>query len=137
MAHRLLLGEKLVFTIVSAGHNLRREVVNGDHRSVSGRNGTRHHILVDWTGDGLLEIGSALPQGLFDGRGRRVCSFAIAEGERPLLMADVDLTGHGARDVLLTTIKEGTYKAYLYRNPIPAGPSPTRPAGTGLNYTLY
>jgi hypothetical protein len=98
---------------------------------------TRHHILVDWNGDGLQEIGSALPRGLFDGRGRRVCSFAIAEGERPMLMADIDLTGHGARDVLLTTVKQDTYKVYLYRNETAGSPSQKRPAGTGRNYTLY
>ncbi len=98
---------------------------------------TRHHILVDWNGDGLQEIGSALPRGLFDGRGRRVQSLAIAEGERPVLMADVDLAGHGARDVLLTTMKEGVYKAYLYRNDTSAFPRRKRPAGTGLNFTLY
>ena len=53
------------------------------------------------------------------------------------LMAAIDLTGHGARDVLLTTIKEGTYKAYLYRNKTTAAPSQERPAGTALNFTLY
>jgi len=98
---------------------------------------TRHHILFDWDGDGLLEIGSALPRGLFDGRGRRVCTFAVAAGESPMLMADVDLTGHGMRDVLLTTVKDDVYKAYLYRNPTTGPPSQKRPAGTGLNYTLY
>ena len=98
---------------------------------------TRHHILVDWNGDGLLEIGSALPRGLFDGRGRRVCTFAVAAGESPMLMADVDLTGHGMRDVLLTTVKDGVYKAYGYRNPTAGPPSRKRPEGTGLNYTLY
>ena len=98
---------------------------------------TRHHILVDWDGDGLQEIGSALPQGLFDGRGRRVCSFAIGPGERPLLMADVDLTGHGPRDVLLTTSQADAYKVYLYRRETAAAPSSRRPAGTGPNFTLY
>jgi len=98
---------------------------------------TRHHDLVDFSGDGLQEIGSALPRGLFDGRGRRVSSFAIGEGERPMLMAAVDLAGHGPRDVLLTTIKETAYKVYLYRNESAAPPSGKRPAGTGLNFTLY
>ncbi|HUT90406.1 MAG TPA: hypothetical protein VMY37_12970 [Thermoguttaceae bacterium] len=63
---------------------------------------TRHHLLVDWNGDGLQEIGSSLPRGLFDGRGRRLCSLAIAKGELARLMAAVDLSGHGTRDVLLT-----------------------------------
>ncbi|NQT12488.1 MAG: hypothetical protein HQ582_07060, partial [Planctomycetes bacterium] len=46
---------------------------------------TRQHTLVDFDGDGLQEIGSALPQGLFDGYGRRVCTLGVAEGERPWL----------------------------------------------------
>lgn len=98
---------------------------------------TRHHILVDWNGDGLQEIGSALPRGLFDGAGRRVCTFAVGEGERPMLMAEVDLTGRGPRDVLLTTSREDTYKVYLYRSDGEPPASAKRPAGTGLNYTLY
>jgi hypothetical protein len=92
---------------------------------------------VDWNGDGLQEIGTALPQGLFDGRGQRVCSFAIGEGERPMLIDTVDLTGGGMRDVMLTTIKQGTYKVYLYRNETSDSTSQSRPAGTGLNFTLY
>lgn len=109
----------------------------GNHLGQIDTDETRHHILVDWNGDGLLEIGSALPRGLFDGRGHRVCTFAVAAGESPMLMADVDLTGHGMRDVLLTTVKDGVYRAYLYRNPTAGPPSQKRPAGTGLNYTLY
>ena len=44
---------------------------------------------------------------------------------------------NGARGVLLTTMKEGTYNAYLYRNDTAAPPKRGRPAGTGPNYTLY
>ena len=109
------------------GHELGR--INTDY--------TRHHTLVDFDGDGLREIGSALPRGLFDGRGRRVYSFAIGEGERPWLITAVDLTGHGRRDVLLTTSSEKTDKVYLYRNQNAALLSGKRPVGTGLNFTLY
>ena len=51
--------------------------------------------------------------------------------------SEVDLAGHRTRDVLLTTIKEGIYKAYLYRNETAVPPSRARPGGTGLNFTLY
>ncbi len=98
---------------------------------------TRHHTLVDSDGDGLQEIGSALPRGLFDGNGRRVGTFGIAEGERPWLIESVDLTGHGARDILLATSKDGLYKVYLYRNATAAASGRQRPTGTGLNFTLY
>ncbi len=98
---------------------------------------TRHHALVDWNGDGLQEIGSAEPRGLFDGCGRRVCSFAVGAGERPMLFDSVDLTGGGMQDVMLTTVGQDTYKVYLYRNETVGSARRDRPAGTGLNYTLY
>ena len=98
---------------------------------------TRHHKLVDWNGDGLMEIGSALPCGLFDGHGQRTVTFAIHDGERPWQIAAVDLTGHGMRDVMLVAGGGEAGKVYLYKNPTPA-PSPAKtPAGTGLNFTLY
>ena len=100
-------------------------------------NGTRHHKLVDWDGDGLMEIGSALPCGLFDGHGRRVVTFSIDQGERPWQIAAVDLTGHGMRDVMLVTGNEEAGKVYLYKNPAPVSTPPGTPAGTGRNFTLY
>lgn len=103
--------------------------INTDH--------TRQHTLVDWDGDGLAEIGSALPQSLFDGYGRRVVTFAVEEGEKPWLMMAVDLTGHGMRDVMLTTSRGDTYRVYLYKNPAPVSGSTGCPAGTGVNFTLY
>lgn len=98
---------------------------------------TRHHKLVDWDGDGLMEIGSALPRGLFDGHGHRVITFAIDNGERPWQIAAVDLTGQGMRDVMLITNGDGADKVYLYNNPTPASTSVNTPLGTGLNFTLY
>ncbi len=99
---------------------------------------TRHHNLVDWTGDGRDEIGSAVPRGLFDGRGQRLVTFDVGPDELPLLIAEGDMTGNGAEDVLLTTTAEPSgYKVYLYKNP---GGAPARsqpPTGTGLNFSLY
>ncbi len=99
---------------------------------------TRHHILVDWDGDGVLEIGSALPRGLFDGFGRRVVTFAVPPDERPALIMEGDMDGDGAQDVLLTTHgTRGQHWAHVFRNP--SGPRDTkrRPEGTGENFTLY
>ncbi len=98
---------------------------------------TRHHKLVDWNGDGLMEIGSALPRGLFDGHGRRLVTFQIDDGEKPWQIAAVDLTGHGRRDVMLITGGGETDKVYLYRNPTSASTSAGKPLGTGANFTLY
>ncbi len=99
--------------------------------------GTRHHKLVDWDGDGQMEMGSALPCGLFDGHGRRVVTFQIDEAQRPWQLAAVDLAGHGMRDVMIVTSLEDHEKVYLYRNPA-SGSTPTGvPVGTGPNFTLY
>jgi hypothetical protein len=100
---------------------------------------TRHHLLIDWDGDGIDEIGSAVPRGLFDGHGRRVVTFAIQGEQRPLLIAPVNSCGRGADAVLLTTLAEdGSYFVYLYR--APQRPQDTRgavPLGTKPNFTLY
>lgn len=99
---------------------------------------TRHHILVDWDGDGVMEIGSALPQGLFDGFGRRITTFAVGPDERPMFIMEGDMDGDGAQDVLLTTHgKGGQYWAHVFRNP--NGPRDTNRQleGTGENFTLY
>ena len=101
--------------------------INTDH--------TRQHTLVDWNGDGLMEIGSALSRGLFDGYGRRVATFAVDEGEKAWLMMAVDLTGHGMRDVLIVP-GDGS-RVYLYQNPTAAPGPGGAPMGSGLNFTLY
>ncbi len=100
--------------------------------------GTRFHILADWDGDGVCEIGSALPHGLFDGRGRRLLTFEIGPGERPTIMAAGDMSGDGGDDVLLTTTDPtGAYKAYIYKSPNKKPAEKRQPRGTGPNFTLY
>lgn len=98
---------------------------------------TRQHTLVDWDGDGRMEIGSALPRSLFDGHGRRVATFGIEEGDKPWLMMAVDLTGHGLRDVMIVTNHGQGYRVYLYRNPTLTATPSGKPKGTGENFTLY
>ncbi|MBN2290928.1 MAG: hypothetical protein JXM70_00800 [Pirellulales bacterium] len=101
---------------------------------------TRQHILTNWNGDGTVQIGSALPRGLFDGRGRRLLTFDVGPGEKPRLMAAGDMCGNGREDVLLTTISpDGCYKAYIFKNPNQTQkPGYERPpSGTGPNFTLY
>jgi len=98
---------------------------------------TRHHMLVDWNGDGRAELGTAVARGLFDGHGRRVATCVVDQGERPQFIEAVDLTGHGPRDVLLTTSRGETHKVYLYRNPTAPKTPAGAPQGTGLNFTLY
>lgn len=99
--------------------------------------GTRFHILADWNSDGVSEIGSALPRGLFDGRGRRLLTFDIGPGEKPVLIASGEMSGDGGEDVLLTTTSHGVYKAYIYKN-LGGKSGKMRPlGGTGPNFTLY
>ncbi len=98
---------------------------------------TRHHKLVDWDGDGLMEMGSALPSGLFDGHGRRVVTFAIDAGKRPWQIATVDLTGQGMRDMMLIAGQGATDRVYLFKNPSPATNATGVPRGTEINFTLY
>ncbi len=101
---------------------------------------TRHHILIDWDGDGIQEIGSAVPRGLFDGHGNRVATLAVdGDDERPLMMAPVDTCGRGADAVVLATrTPEGACRVYLFHAQGPAANGPSGvPRGTGLNFTFY
>ena len=106
-------------------------------RGLDNTDRTRRHELVDWDGDGLMEIGSALPRALFDGHGRRAVTFHIDDGELPWHIAAADLTGHGMHDVLLVTRRGDIDKVYLYRSPALTTTPQAPPAGTGLNFTCY
>jgi outer membrane protein assembly factor BamB len=99
----------------------------------------RHHALVDWTGDGVAEILIAQPRALFDGRGRRVATFAMdpkddQAGEERLALTG-DFTGDGVPDVLLTT--RAMTDVYIYKNERGQKPIPPAPLGTEVNFTLY
>jgi len=100
---------------------------------------SRHHRLLDWTGDGLADILAADSRGVYDGTGKRVATFAMpgagdpaTEGyELSLLIGDCD--GDGVPDILIIT----PATVYVYRNE--SGKRPEGPAvpGTGMNVTLY
>ena len=105
---------------------------------------SRHHALVDWNGDGLDEIVIAEGRGLFDGHGRRQATFAMqaadlpdphAPGAAEMEALVGDMTGDGIPDVLLTTRQCSA--VYIYQNQGGAKPSPPKPPGTELNFTLY
>jgi hypothetical protein len=105
-----------------------------------GRSGLHHDVacqIHDLVGDAAMEIGSALPRGLFDGYGRRMATFSVGEGEEPWLMMAVDLTGRGMRDVMLVTSESNRYRVYLYKNRGSASNSAGVPMGSGVNFTLY
>ena len=100
---------------------------------------SRHHGLLDWTGDGLDEIVVAQSRSLYDGHGRIVATLAMdgkddTEGEERLALTG-DFTGDGVPDVLLTT--RAMTHVYIYKNERGKRPNPPAPLGTGVNFTLY
>ena len=100
---------------------------------------SRHHCLLDWTGDGVDEILVAHNGGIYDHHGRRVGVLAVPgggleverKGERSILIGDI--TGDGVRDVMMAT----TENVYIYINKKgKKGKGPIMP-GTEFNFTLY
>ena len=92
---------------------------------------SRHHSLVDWTGDGWHELVNCHSRGIYDHTGRRIAT--LAAGEPPLLLLQGDMTGDGIPDLALVT--ESTL--HIYRNERGSKPSEPVALGTGLNFTLY
>ena len=79
---------------------------------------SRHHCLLDWTGDGVDEILVAHNGGIYDCHGRRIGILAVPDGsqsgqrrgERSMLIGD--MTGDGVRDVIMAAPQ----KVYIYIN---------------------
>lgn len=91
----------------------------------------RHHVRIDWTGDGFAEIVIADSRGLFDNRGIRIVTCAIPD--RPASVIDGDMTGDGIPDLLFTTEKT----VYIFKNEKGVKPDSPVPFGSGVNFTLY
>jgi hypothetical protein len=98
---------------------------------------SRHHCLLDWTGDGIDEILVAHNGAIYNHRGRRIGAFATpgdqptGNAERSMLIGDI--TGDGVPDVMIATPQ----RLYIYKNA--KGKKPDTPAalGTEFNFTLY
>jgi hypothetical protein len=99
---------------------------------------SRHHALLDWTGDGVEEILVGHNGAVYDYRGERVATFATPEPEgtpgdfeRSLMIGD--MTGDGIPDVMLASPDT----VHIYKNEHGRKPDgPTR-LGTEFNFTLY
>lgn len=114
--------------------------VVGEHGKFLGRivlGHSRHHRVLDWTGDGINEIMEGESGAVYDGKGKRI---AVLDGpesptkgsfERSILKAD--MTGNGAPDVLLVTPET----VAIFKNDKGRKPAKRVPLGTGLNFTLY
>jgi hypothetical protein len=101
---------------------------------------SRHHCLLDWTGDGLDENMVGHNGGLYNYRGRRIATFKThalettaetSEYERSVLIGD--MTGDGVADVIIAT----PYAVYIYENAAGKKPDEPVPLGTEFNFTLY
>jgi len=106
---------------------------------------SRHHCLLDWTGDGIDEILVAHNGAIYNHRGRRIGAFATpgdqpagawagqptGNAERSMLIGDI--TSDGVPDVMIATPQA----LYVYKNA--KGKKPDTPAapGTEFNFTLY
>ena len=101
---------------------------------------SRHHCLLDWTGDGVDEILVAHKGGLYDHQGQRIGTFHTpglgmdsgqTKYEKSLLLGD--MTGDGIRDVIIVT----PHAVYIYKNTRGKKPDMPVPLGTEFNMTLY
>ncbi|MHC4424462.1 MAG: hypothetical protein ACYSYV_00025 [Planctomycetota bacterium] len=101
---------------------------------------SRHHCLLDWTGDGVDEILVAHKNGLYNHQGRRIGTFGTPgpdsnggkrEYERSILVGD--MTADGIRDVVIAT----PHAVYIYKNANGRKPDRPVPLGTEFNFTLY
>ncbi len=98
---------------------------------------SRHHALLDWTGDGLAEILVAHNGGLYNHRGKRIGTFRLPAPkgpdafERSILTGD--MTGDGVPDAIITTPE----RIYIYKNEKGRKPAGPTTLGTEFNFTLY
>jgi hypothetical protein len=100
---------------------------------------SRHHCLVDWTGDGTNEILVAHNAAIYNHRGERIGVFSTpqptknsdSKTEKSILTGD--MTGDGITDVVLVN----TQMVHIFKNE--KGRKPDKPValGTELNFTLY
>jgi hypothetical protein len=102
---------------------------------------SRHHSLLDWTGDGYAEMIVAHSGAMYDKSGQRVATFVVddhgagnsaqTQGERSILEGDFD--GDGRKDVILATPQE----VYIYKNTRGKKTPGDIRLGTEPNFTLY
>ena len=103
---------------------------------------SRHHHLLDWTGDRVNEIMVAHNGCIYNDKGKCISVFAAPRPtkngsadestyERSILTGD--MTGDGVPDVVLAT-PEGVY---IFKNKNGLKPDKPVPLGTGINFTLY
>ena len=100
---------------------------------------SRHHKLLDWTGDGISELVVAHNRALYDVQGKRLATFLIPDELLPpldnveLSVLKGDMNGDNIPDVLLIT---PSYM-FVYTNFSGKVLEEEINLGTGMNVTLY
>jgi len=97
--------------------------------------GSRHHRLVDWFGQGLDSIVLGTAAALFDGRGNKTAVFDVDNNTDIGMCDTADMTGNGIPDLIFSS-NPGEH-VYIFRNDNGKLPSPPHPLGTGNRKTLY
>ncbi|MCK5861453.1 MAG: hypothetical protein KAH38_03145 [Candidatus Hydrogenedentes bacterium] len=100
---------------------------------------SRHHKLLDWTGDGIAEIVVAHSRALYDAKGICLATLSVPKGvlaaagnaKRSVLLADMN--GNGIQDILLVLPTH----VLIYKNKSGKAMAESVALGTGLNVTLY
>lgn len=103
----------------------------------------RHHRLIDWDGDGLMDVLLANARRVFNGRGDCIALLGPADayagytglqkaGDPGPLAVVADLDGDQRPEIILHTNKS----IAVYR-PDKVARVPGAPLGTGVNFTLY
>jgi len=96
---------------------------------------SRHHALVDWTGDGVDEILVGHSGAVYDQQGRRIATLVRPEasGAYECSLLTGDMTGDGVADVMRVT----PTVVHIYKNSRGRKSRAPLPLGTEFNLTLY
>lgn len=99
---------------------------------------SRHHKLLDWTGDGVDEIFVGHNRAVYNQQGEKIFTLEVPQldadaeqGEASLILGD--MTGDGVLDAII--IQPGSVS--IFKNEHGKQPSPPASLGTGVNVSLY
>jgi hypothetical protein len=99
-------------------------------------NYSRHHLLVDWYGEGVEEIIIGGAAAMFNGNGEMVARFDMPDFyKRSFMCYKGEMTGDGVPDIIFST--DPAQEIYIFKNPGKKKPAKKSPLGTGVNFTLY